>query len=230
MTASSRQHILTIDIGGSHVKIRASNRRAIRQFASSPALTARQMVAQVRSLSSDWTYRRVSIGYPGVVVDGRIVCEPANLGHGWAGFDFAKAFGMPTRIINDAAMQALGSYCGGRMLYLGFGTGLGTVLIIRSRIFPMELAHLPLTKRGLIQNYVGDAARRRLGRRRWRANAKSLIRQLAGILDAEYVVAGGGNARHLGRLPRNVRLGDNELAFTGGFRLWRAAGMKSSFP
>lgn len=161
------------------------------------------------------------MGFPGMVIDGRIVCEPANLSQGWIGFDFAKAFRRPTRIMNDAVMQALGSYTGGRMLFLGFGTGLGAVLIANSKIYPMELAHLPFTKRGLIQNYVGDEARRRLGRKRWSTNAKNMIKQLGRTLNVDSVVVGGGNASRLGRLPRSVRRGDDDLPFIGGLRLWQ---------
>jgi hypothetical protein len=203
------------------VKFRVSNRRAIDQFASSPDLTARQMVKQVRQRAGELRFQRVTIGFPGMVVDGYIVCEPANLGHGWVGFDFSKAFGRPTRIMNDAAMQALGSYVGGRMLFLGFGTGLGAVLIADSQIIPMELAHLPFTKHGLIQNFVGEEARQRLGTARWSANAKRIINQLRDALHVESVVVGGGNATRIKTLPRYVRRGENELAFVGGFRAWR---------
>jgi predicted NBD/HSP70 family sugar kinase len=221
MATQQSRHILAIDIGGGHVKFRVSNRRAVEQFSSGAGMSARDMVEQVRKRVGRWDFDCVTLGFPGMVVDGCIVCEPMNLGHGWVGFDFSKAFGRPTRIMNDAAMQALGSYTGGRMLFLGFGTGLGAVLIADSRIFPMELAHLPFSKRGLIQNYVGDEARRRLGRARWAANAKSIIRQLSDALDVQSVVVGGGNAPRLGRLPRHVKQGDNKLAFVGGFRAWR---------
>lgn len=223
MTAHGRRHILAIDVGGSHVKLRVSNRRAVRVFASSRSLTAAQMVDKARTLVHDWSYHRVTLGFPGMVVDGRIVCEPANLGLGWLGFDFTKAFHRPVRILNDAVMQALGHYSGGRMLFLGFGTALGAVLISDSKIHPMEIAHLPFTKRGLIQNYVGDDARRRLGRKRWSANAKQLIKQLGQALDVPDIVAGGGNAIRLAGLPHNVRVGDANLAFVGGFRAWRGA-------
>jgi predicted NBD/HSP70 family sugar kinase len=218
--------VLVVDIGGGHVKFRASNRRSIEQFPSGPDLGPREMAKRVLKEAQRWGYERVTVGFPGMVVDGRIVCEPANLGHGWVGFDFARAFGRPTRIMNDAAMQALGSYSGGRMLFLGFGTGLGAVLIVNSKIYAMELAHLPFTKRGLIQNYVGDDALRRLGRTRWSTNAKKLIKQLSRALDVRTVVIGGGNAGLLNRLPRSVHRGDNSLAFAGGIRIWRAASQK----
>jgi polyphosphate glucokinase len=220
MTVRQRRHILAIDIGGTHVKLRVSNRRAIRQFDSSPTMTPRRMLGQIRGLVTDWRFERVALGFPGVVVDGRIVSEPANLGHGWVGFDFAKSLDRPVRIINDAVMQALGSYAGGRMLFLGFGTALGAVAILDGRIHPMELAHLPFTKGGLLQHYVGGEALRRLGRKRWSVNAKTIMRHLGDILDVHYLVVGGGNACRLGPLPRNARLGDNGLAFTGGFRSW----------
>jgi polyphosphate glucokinase len=221
MARKQSRHILAIDIGGGHVKFRVSNRRAVEQFSSGPDMSASEMVKQVLKRIGEWRFHCVTVGFPGMVVDGRIVCEPMNLGHGWVGFDFSKAFGRPARIMNDAAMQALGSYVGGRMLFLGFGTGLGAVLIADAEIFPMELAHLPFSKRGLIQKYVGDEARRRLGRARWAANAKTIIKQLSDALDVQSVVVGGGNAARLGRLPRHVRQGDNKLAFVGGFRAWR---------
>jgi predicted NBD/HSP70 family sugar kinase len=221
MARRQARHILVIDIGGGHVKFRVSNRRSVAQFPSGPSLTPRQMVKQVLKRAQGWRYEGVTVGFPGMVIDGCIVCEPANLSQGWIGFDFAKAFGRPTRIMNDAVMQALGSYTGGRMLFLGFGTGLGAVLIAHSKIYPMELAHLPFTKRGLIQNYVGDEARRRLGGKRWSMNAKNIIKQLSRALNVHSVVVGGGNACRLGRLSRSVRRGDNDLAFVGGLRLWQ---------
>lgn len=221
MARKHTKHILIIDVGGGHVKFRLSNRQRIEQFPSGSGLTARRMIQEVLVRTRGWHYNFVTIGFPGMVVDGRIVCEPVNLGHGWVGLNFAKAFKRPTRIMNDAAMQALGSYAGGRTLFLGFGTGLGAVLIANSTIFPMELAHLPLTKRGLIQNYVGDDARRRLGRTRWSINAKNLIKQLSRALEVQSVVVGGGNACRLGRLPPSVRRGHNDLAFVGGVRVWR---------
>jgi predicted NBD/HSP70 family sugar kinase len=220
MARQPSRHILVIDIGGGHVKFRVSNRRSVAQFPSGPTLTPKQMVRQVLRHTQGWRYACVTVGFPGMVVDGRIVCEPINLGHGWVDFDFSKAFARPARIVNDAAMQALGSYSGGRMLFLGFGTGLGAVLISGSTVYPLELAHLPFTKRGTIQAYVGDEARRRLGTRRWSANAKNIIKQLRRALAVQSVVVGGGNAIRLGRLPRNVQCGDNSLAFTGGFRVW----------
>jgi predicted NBD/HSP70 family sugar kinase len=223
MNKARRTHILAIDIGGSHVKLRVSNRRAVKEFTSGGSLTPHSLLKQVLSIVRGWSFDYVTIGFPGMVVDGRIVCEPTNLGHGWIGFDFAKAFRRPTRIMNDAAMQALGGYSGGRMLFLGFGTALGAVFIADSKMYPMELAHLPLTKRGLVQNYVGDEARRKLGTKRWTVHAKQLTKQLGQALNAQYTIVGGGNAVHLGKLPRHVIRADNHLAFVGGFRVWRAS-------
>jgi polyphosphate glucokinase len=221
MPAQPRRYILAVDIGGTHVKLRLSNRRVVVQFDSFPMMTPREMLRHIHPIVKQWNFHLVTVGYPGLVIDGRIVSEPANLGHGWVGFDFAKAFKRPTRIINDAVMQALGSYAGGRMLFLGFGTALGAVAILDSKVYPMELAHLPFTKRGLIQTYVGDDALRRLGHKRCSTNAKKVLRHLGNILDVDYSVVGGGNACRIGKLPKRVRLGDNKLAFIGGFRAWR---------
>ena len=220
MTAVHRRHTLVIDIGGTHVKLRVSNRKAAQQFDSSRTLTPRAMLREIRLLVRDWTFVRVTLGFPGIVIDGRIISEPVNLGHGWVGFNFPTAFGVPVLVMNDAVMQALGSYRGGRMLFLGFGTALGAVAILDGRIYPMELAHLPFSKRGLVQQYVGDDALRRLGRKRWSANAKAIMHHLRGILDVHYLVLGGGNACRLQRLPSNAQLGNNDLAFVGGFRAW----------
>ena len=216
-----RLRVLAIDVGGSHVKTRLSSGRQMRQFDSGPRLTARQMVAKVHELTGDWNYDVVSIGYPGVVMHGKIVTEPHNLGGGWVGFDFAKAFGKPLRILNDAAMQAIGSYEGGRMLYLGFGTGLGAALIVEGIVAPMELGHLPFRKGRSYEDYVGQRGRERLGARKWRRGVGEVVKALATVLEADYVVIGGGNARKLRRLPPNARLGNNDFAFLGGFRVWR---------
>jgi polyphosphate glucokinase len=220
--------VLAIDIGGSHVKMRVPDHPDVREFESGPTLSARQMVAGVHELTGDWTFSRVSIGYPGVVMHGRIVAEPHNLGKGWVGFDFEAAFGRPTRIINDASMQAIGSYEGGRMLFLGLGTGLGSAMIVDGIVESMELAHLIFKKGKTYEDYVGDAGRRRLGGKRWRRAVEDVVGQLRAVLQADYVVLGGGNARRLKRLPEGARLGDNGLAFTGGFRLWRAGGIGRS--
>ncbi|MEP6885363.1 MAG: ROK family protein [Gammaproteobacteria bacterium] len=217
------KRVLAIDVGGSHVKARVFGRRDMRQFDSGPQLTPRKMVQQVHELTGDWKFDAVSIGYPGVVLHGKVVAEPHNLGAGWVGFDFRKAFGRPTRVVNDAAMQAIGSYEGGRMLFLGLGTGLGSALIVDGIVAPMELAHLPFKKGHSFEHYVGDLGLRRLGGKKWRQNVKQMVERLSSVLEADYVVIGGGNARKLKRMPKNARLGNNDFAFIGGFRLWRDA-------
>ena len=217
------RRILAIDIGGSHVKARLSGQRDIRQFLSGPKLTPAQVVKGVCKLAGDWKYDAVSIGYPGVVVHDKIIAEPFNLGRGWVGFDFRKAFGKPTRLLNDAAMQAIGSYEGGRMLFLGLGTGLGSALIVDGMVAPMELAHLPYKRRRTFEDYLGDRGRRRLGNKKWRRCVAEVVDALRRGLEADYVVIGGGNARRLKKLPKYARLGDNEFAFRGGFRVWRAS-------
>ncbi|MEP6548529.1 MAG: ROK family protein [Gammaproteobacteria bacterium] len=222
MKPKQYKRILAIDVGGNHVKTRVFGRREMRQFESGPHLTPRKMVDQVHELTGDWKFDAVSIGYPGVVLHGRVVVEPHNLGPGWVGFDFRKAFGRPTRIINDAAMQAIGSYEGGRMLFLGLGTGLGSALIVDGIVAPMELAHLPFKKGRSFEDYVGERGLRRLGGKKWRQNVNEMVERLSTVLEADYVVIGGGNARKLKRLPKNARLGSNDFAFLGGFRLWRA--------
>jgi polyphosphate glucokinase len=223
MLRKRQRRVLAIDIGGSHVKTRVSGRREMRQFESGPTLTPRQLVARVLRLNGDLEYDVVSIGYPGVVVHNKIVTEPFNLGRGWVGFDFRKAFGRPTQVMNDAAMQAIGSYDGGRMLFLGLGTGLGSALIVDDTVAPLELAHLPYKKGRSYEDYVGERGRRRLGAKKWSRVVAEVVAQLSRALEAEYVVIGGGNARKLKRLPNNTRLGNNDFAFLGGFRVWRRA-------
>jgi polyphosphate glucokinase len=217
----TQHRVLAIDIGGSHVKTRVSGRREMRQFESGPKLTPKQMVTRVHELNGDLKFDAVSIGYPGVVVHGKIVAEPYNLGRGWVGFDFRKAFGRPTHVMNDAAMQALGSYEGGRMLFLGLGTGLGSTLIVDGVVAPMELAHLPYKRGRTYEDYLGDRGRRRLGPKKWRKVVDEIVGQLRIALEADYVVIGGGNARKLKKLPKASRLGNNDFAFLGGFRIWR---------
>jgi polyphosphate glucokinase len=223
MTPKHYRRVLAIDIGGSHVKARVFGRRELRQFESGPDLTARQMVAKVHALTGDWTYEAVSIGYPGIVLHGKVMAEPHNLGRGWVGFDFRKAFNRPTLVLNDAAMQAVGSYEGGRMLFLGLGTGLGSAMIVDGVVAPMELAHLPYKKGRTFEDYVGAAGLKRLGGRKWRRAVNDVVAQLSSLLEADYVVLGGGNARKLKRLPKNARLGSNDFAFLGGFRVWHQA-------
>jgi polyphosphate glucokinase len=226
MAGKTQKRVLAIDIGGSHVKTKISGRREMRQFVSGPTLTPRRMVAKVLALNGDLKYDVISIGYPGVVVHGKIITEPFNLGRGWMGFDFRKAFGRPAHVMNDAAMQAIGSYEGGRMLFLGLGTGLGSTLIVDDVVAPMELAHLPYKRGRSYEDYVGDRGRARLGPKKWRKVVGEIVEQLREALEADYVVLGGGNARKLKKLPKNTRLGNNDFAFVGGFRVWRSATMR----
>lgn len=212
--------VLVIDVGGTHVKVLATGQSDKREFASGPTMTARTMVRKVKALTADWKYEVVSIGYPGPVLHGRIVANPVNLGAGWAGFDFRAAFERPVKILNDAALQALGSYGGGRMLFLGLGTGLGSALIVDGVIEPMELAHLPYRKGRTYEDYVGLHGLKRLGKKRWRKHVLEVANRLRDALQADDLVIGGGNARLLKRIPSGARFGDNANAFKGGFRLW----------
>jgi polyphosphate glucokinase len=220
-------NILAIDVGGTHVKVLVSDQTEPRKFDSGPSLTPSQMVEQVKGLTADWSYQAISIGYPGVVVHDRIAAEPNNLGRGWVGFDFGKAFGLPVRLINDAAMQALGSYEGGRMLFLGLGTGLGSAMIVDGRLEPMELANLPYRKGRTYEDYVGLAGLKRIGKQKWRKHVWAVVDIFRAALEPDSVVLGGGNAKLLERLPPGVRLGENANAFVGGFRLWREGRIKS---
>ncbi len=212
--------ILVIDIGGTNVKVKHSDYEEVRKYPSGPELTPNQLVAAVTSLAHDWEYDAVSIGYPGPVAGGKIVREPVNLARGWVGYDLAASFGKPVRLINDAAMQALGSYDGGRMLFLGLGTGLGNALIIDGTIAAMELGHLPYKKGRSFEGYLGNAGRERMGNRKWRRAVADVVSRLKHAVIADYVVLGGGNARKLTELPPGTRLGDNANAFIGGVRLW----------
>lgn len=211
--------ILVIDIGGTSVKIMASGQAEERKFPSGPTLTPQQMVDGVRKLAEGWQYDRLSMGYPGPVVRNRLVSEPHNLGRGWVGFDFQAAFQLPIKLINDAAMQALGSYEGGKMLFLGPGTGLGSCMIVDNIVEPMELSHLPYRKR-TFEDYIGQRGLLRYGKKKWRHLVEDVVAQLDAALEPDYVVIGGGNARKLKTLPPKCRLGDNRNAFAGGFRLW----------
>jgi len=211
--------VLVIDVGGTHVKILATGEKVHREFASGPTLTARQMVSRVKRLAAGWKYDRVSIGYPGPVLHNRPMREPHNLGRGWMGFDFAKAFRRPTKVVNDAAMQALGGYRRGKMLFLGLGTGLGSTLIVDGIVEPMELGHLPYRKR-TFEDYVGLRGFERLGKRKWRRAVFDVVERLVAALEPDEVVLGGGNVKKLKVLPPGCREGDNANAFKGGFRLW----------
>ncbi len=213
--------ILVIDVGGTHVKVLATGHKRPVEVPSGPGMTAKKMVAAVRQATADWKYDAVSIGYPGPTLHSQPLSEPHNLGRGWVGFDFRKAFGRPVKVINDAAMQALGSYRGGRMLFLGLGTGLGSALIVDGVLEPMELAHLPYKRGRTYEDYVGLAGLKRFGKKKWRQHVADVIKQLRTALQAEYVALGGGNAKLLKKLPPNVRLGDNANAFLGGYRLWQ---------
>lgn len=211
--------VLVIDIGGAHVKILATGQKQSRKFPSGPKMTPRKMVAGVKKLAKDWKYDAISIGYPGVVLGNRIAADPYNLGQGWAGFDFEAAFKRPIKVINDAAMQALGSYKHGKMLYLGLGTGLGSAMVVDGILEPMELGHLPYRKR-TFEDYVGVAGRARVGQKKWEETVKDVIARLVAALEPEDVVLGGGNVKNLRKLPPGCRAGNNANAFAGGFRIW----------
>jgi polyphosphate glucokinase len=211
--------ILVVDVGGSHVKILASGETERRRVHSGPKLSAEEMVEVVLALAEGWRWDHVAVGVPSPVAGGRVVTDPVNLGKGWAGFDFEGAFRRPTRVVNDAAMQALGSYEGGRMLFLGLGTGLGTAFIGDGIVLPMELGHARYRK-ATFEEYVSEAARERLGKKRWRENVHEVIGALTTAIGPDEVVIGGGNAKHLDELPPHARLGENANAFVGGFRLW----------
>ena len=212
-------NVLVVDVGGTHVKILATGQTEKREFASGPKLSARQMAAKVKRLAHGWRYEAVSIGYPGPVMHGRVLAEPHNLGAGWVGFDFRSAFGCPVRLMNDAAMQALGSYQGGKMLFLDLGTGLGTALIIDGLVEPMEIGHLPYLKH-TYEDYVSDRALEHMGKKKWRKHVMDVIKRLSRALEPDEIVIGGGNVRHLKELPAHCRAGDNANAFAGGFKLW----------
>ena len=219
---SSVKSVLVVDVGGSSIKILATGQTERRSFPSGPTLTPDRMVSEVKKLADDWNYDAVSIGYPGPVVDGRPMAEPYNLGRGWVGFAFGEAFGRPVKIVNDAAMQALGSYRGGKMLFLGLGTGLGSTIIVDGVMEPMELGHLPYKKR-TYEDYVGRAGLTRHGKKRWRSEVADVVARLVAALEPDETVLGGGNVKKLETLPPNCRAGDNANAFRGGFKLWEAA-------
>ncbi|MER9746306.1 ROK family protein [Mesorhizobium sp. M0140] len=213
--------VLTIDIGGSHVKILTSAGGEERRADSGPDLTPQQMIDVVNKLAQGLSYDVVSMGYPGPVNHNRPLADPANLGKGWAGFDFAGAFGKPVKVVNDALMQAIGSYEGGRMLFLGLGTGLGAAMIADNVAQPMELAHLPYKKGRSFEDYVGERGLEKRGKKKWRKYVFDVVDRLRAAMQPDYVVIGGGNVDKLDELPADSRRGDNTRAFEGGFRLWR---------
>jgi len=213
------EKVLAVDIGGSHVKLLVSGETEPRRFDSGRTLTAQQMVDGVKEQAEGWDYEAVSIGIPAPIHHGRLAADPVNLGDGWVAFDFEGAFGKPTKIINDAAMQAIGSYEGGRMLFLGLGTGLGSAVIDQGLVEPMELGHLPFRKK-TFEDYVGTAGLEKLGKKRWRKAVLEVLDHFYRAMEPDYVVLGGGNVKDLDELPPYARRGDNENAFKGGFRLW----------
>jgi polyphosphate glucokinase len=212
-------NVLVLDVGGNHVKLLVTGETEPRRFSSGPKLTPRKLVSGVENAAAGWKYDRLSIGYPGPVLRDRIMAEPHNLARGWIGFKFEKAFGHPVKVVNDAAMQALGSYRGGKMLFLGLGTGLGTAMIVDGIVEPMELSHLPYRK-GVYEDYVGQKSIDRHGKKKWRRYVNDVIERLVAALAPDDVVIGGGNVRLMKKLPEGCRAGSNENAFTGGFRLW----------
>ena len=212
--------VLVVDIGGTSIKILATGHDTPIKIPSGPHLTPTQMVSKVKEAIDGWEYEVVSIGYPGPVKDGKPVKEPKNLGPGWVGFDLEGAFSRPVRVLNDAAMQALGSYKKGRMLFLGLGTGLGTTLILDGVVAPLELAHLPYKNGKTYEEYVGKAGLERTGKRKWRKNVEDVTNRLRAALEVDDVVIGGGNAKLLETLPSGARAGKNRYAFVGGYRLW----------
>lgn len=217
---SNGHKILVIDVGGTYVKVLATGRKEVRKFPSGRTMTASAMAQGVKDLVRDWDYDMISIGYPGPVIHGRPLRDPHNLAPGWLRFDFEKAFGCPVKIINDAAMQALGSYKKGRMLFLGLGTGLGSAMIVEGLLEPMELAHLPYRRGKTFEDYLGNRGLQRMGRKKWERHVGKVVEQLRVALQAEEVVLGGGNAKKLTKLPPDTRLGENANAFIGGFRMW----------
>jgi polyphosphate glucokinase len=219
--------VLVLDVGGTHVKILATGQTTAREFPSGPKMTPQQMVFGVKRIIGTWEYDAVSIGYPGAVLHNRPIAEPNNLGRGWVGFDFRGAFRRPVKIINDAAMQALGSYQRGKMLFLGLGTGLGSAMIVDGAVEPMELGHLPYRK-ATFEDYIGIRGLKKLGKKKWRGYVADVVERLIAALEPEDVVLGGGNVYKLKSLPAGCRAGDNRNAFRGGFRLWEVANRPTS--
>lgn len=223
------QKILVIDVGGTHIKLLASGQKEARKYDSGPHMTPRKMVSIVKKNTTDWKFECVTLGYPGPIINGHPLRDPHNLAKGWVGFDFGKAFGCPVKVINDAAMQALGSYKGRRMLFLGLGTGLGSAMIVDGILQPMELAHLAYKKGRSYEDYLGLRGLERLGKKKWRREVAKVVKKLKVALEADYVVLGGGNSKKLKELPPGAVLGDNDNAFVGGFRLWQSKPIANPF-
>jgi polyphosphate glucokinase len=222
-------NVLVIDVGGTHVKMLASGQSEPRKFDSGPQMTPRKMVQLVKKAVADWRYDCITLGYPGPIINGHPLRDPHNLAKGWVGFDFSKAFGFPVKLINDAAMQALGSYKGRRMLFLGLGTGLGSAMIVDGILQPMELAHLAYKNGKTYEDYLGLRGLERMGKKKWRRQVAKVVEKLKVALEADYVVLGGGNSKKLKDLPAGARLGSNENAFEGGFRLWHSHPLANPF-
>jgi polyphosphate glucokinase len=214
-----KKKILVVDIGGTHIKLMISSREK-RKFDSGPKMTPRQLVSSLKKTVKDWKFDAVSIGFPAPVKDGIIARNPKHLGKGWAGFDFTKALRKPTRVVNDAAMQALGSYRGGRMLFLGLGTGLGSAMVYDKTLLPLELGDLPYRDGAIIEKYLGKPGLSKLGEAAWKREVRHAVLQLKKSFIADYVVLGGGNVKRFKTLPDDVELGHNRNAFLGGVRLW----------
>ena len=213
--------VLVIDVGGTNIKMLADGQTEPRRYPSGPTMTPGRMIRVVKESVRDWKFDSVSLGFPGPIINECPLREPHNLGSGWIGFNFRKAFGCPVKIINDAAMQALGSYQGGRMLFLGLGTGLGAAMIVDGMLQPMELAHLIYKNGKTYEDYLGLRGLKRSGTKKWRKHVTTIVKQLKTALKADYVVLGGGNSKKLKKLPAGARLGSNRNAFLGGFRMWQ---------
>ena len=223
-SGSASAKVLVVDVGGTNVKMRMKGQKEPTKIPSGPTMTSKKAVEIVKQNTKGWDYDRISLGYPGPIINGHPLREPHNLGGGWVGFDFDKAFGVPVKLINDAAMQAVGSYKGGRMLFLGLGTGLGSAMIVDGVLEPMELGHLPYKKGRTYEDYVGAAGLKRAGKKKWRRHVLEVLALLRNALQADDVVVGGGNAKFLHSVPAGVRLGTNAYAVAGGFRLWKERG------
>jgi polyphosphate glucokinase len=219
-SGSTPPKVLVVDVGGTNVKLRMKGQRDTTKIPSGPTMTSNKAVAIVKQATKGWDFNCISLGYPGPIINGRPLREPHNLGGGWVGFDFSKAFGVPVKLINDAAMQAVGSYKGGRMLFLGLGTGLGSAMIVDGVLEPMELAHLGYKKGKTYEDYLGLRGLERLGKKRWRKQVAEVTETLKESLGADYVVLGGGNVKKLKECPKGAIIGSNDNAFTGGLLIW----------